>query len=218
MARGRAVVRTAACWRKCARCWRSRSAHATFSKRRLSSRSRIESATTRSCAASRAEARPSSTRPGVAIRRRLSPSRCCVGARSRASAAGGASSARSSSCGRLQHPTIARLYEAGETRDAAILFFSMEFVRGVPMHEYARESAQPIADRLRLFGALCEGVAYAHEQGVVHRDLKPANVSGRRERAAAHPRLRNRAPGGGGRLAACDHRTYGPGAGHSDTT
>ncbi len=53
----------------------------------------------------------------------------------------------------------------------------MEFLRGTPLG--ARINAQPpltIDDKLNIIAQLCEGLSYAHEQGVVHRDVKPDNI------------------------------------------
>ena len=52
----------------------------------------------------------------------------------------------------------------------------MEYVEGVPLTEYCARRGAPLADRLRLFRAVCEAVQAAHGQAVVHRDLKPSNI------------------------------------------
>ena len=80
--------------------------------------------------------------------------------------------------GRLQHPGIARIYEAGTatTEVGTQPFFAMEYVEGRPLLEYAREKGLAPRRRLRLLSRIAEAVHYAHEQGVVHRDLKPGNV------------------------------------------
>ncbi|WP_169977805.1 serine/threonine-protein kinase [Tautonia rosea] len=75
--------------------------------------------------------------------------------------------------GRLQHPDIAQVYEAGLLDDGRP-FFAMEFIRGLPLDEYARGLA--LRDRLALAARICDAVHHAHENGVVHRDLKPANI------------------------------------------
>lgn len=77
--------------------------------------------------------------------------------------------------GQLQHPGIARIFEAGTDADGAP-FIAMEFVRGVPLNSYLREVELSIEDRLRLVAAICDAVDHAHRKGILHRDLKPSNV------------------------------------------
>src|SRR5262249_52564689 len=75
----------------------------------------------------------------------------------------------------LHHPGIAQIYEAGVAEDGQP-FFALEFIRGLPLDEYARRHALGPAARLDLLARLCDAVQHAHEQGVIHRDLKPANI------------------------------------------
>lgn len=74
----------------------------------------------------------------------------------------------------LNHPYIARLYDAGTLEDGTP-WFAMEYVEGEPLNEYWRASS-PIKERLRLLGFICEAVRYAHDREIVHRDLKPSNI------------------------------------------
>lgn len=76
--------------------------------------------------------------------------------------------------GRLHHPGIAQVYEAGMAEGQP--FFAMEFVRGLPLDEYARLRARSLPSRLELLARVCDAVQHAHDQGVIHRDLKPANI------------------------------------------
>lgn len=80
--------------------------------------------------------------------------------------------------GRLSHPGIARVYEAGwtETETGRRPFFAMEFVEGRALLEYANENRLDLSARLELVCRVAEAAHYAHERGIVHRDLKPANV------------------------------------------
>jgi serine/threonine protein kinase/Tfp pilus assembly protein PilF len=75
----------------------------------------------------------------------------------------------------LNHPSIARLYDA-DTLDDGTPWFVMEYVEGVPLTEYCSEHACSIGERLQLFRAVCEAVQYAHQHAVIHRDLKPSNI------------------------------------------
>lgn len=76
---------------------------------------------------------------------------------------------------RLQHPGIAAIYDAGQT-DEGRLYYAMEFVDGPPLGKFVADSGPSLAERLALFGRICEAVAAAHLRGVIHRDLKPANI------------------------------------------
>ena len=80
--------------------------------------------------------------------------------------------------GRLQHPGIAQIYEAGAAPgpQGPEPYFAMELVKGRPLNEHAALHRLSIRERLTMFVAICEAVNYAHQKGVIHRDLKPDNV------------------------------------------
>src|SRR6185312_10204178 len=75
----------------------------------------------------------------------------------------------------LNHPLIARLYDADTLPDGTP-WFVMEYVDGVPLTDYCRDHASSMPDRLRLFRNVCEAVQHAHGQAIIHRDLKPSNI------------------------------------------
>jgi serine/threonine-protein kinase len=75
----------------------------------------------------------------------------------------------------LNHPHIARLYDAGAFPDGTP-WIVMEYVDGVPLTEYCRTHAHSIVERLRLFRDVCDAVQHAHRHLVLHRDLKPSNI------------------------------------------
>ena len=75
----------------------------------------------------------------------------------------------------LNHPFIARLYDAGSLGDGTP-WFVMEYVEGTPLTEYCRTRATSVVGRVRLFRDVCEAVQHAHRHLVVHRDLKPSNI------------------------------------------
>jgi WD40 repeat protein/predicted Ser/Thr protein kinase len=77
--------------------------------------------------------------------------------------------------GRLQHPGIAQVYEAGLDADGQA-FFAMELIHGLPLVEYARRHSLNTAARLGLVAQVCEAVQHAHDRGIIHRDLKPDNI------------------------------------------
>ena len=76
---------------------------------------------------------------------------------------------------RLEHPNIARLLDGGVTEDG-VPFFVMEHVEGEHITLHCRQQRLSVTERLRLFTAVCDAVAYAHRNLIVHRDLKPSNI------------------------------------------
>jgi serine/threonine-protein kinase len=75
----------------------------------------------------------------------------------------------------LNHPSIARLYDADTLSDGTP-WFVMEYVDGVPLTDYCRDRNSSIRERLGLLRTVCEAVQYAHQHAVIHRDLKPSNI------------------------------------------
>jgi serine/threonine protein kinase len=75
----------------------------------------------------------------------------------------------------MNHPNIARVLDVGTTAGGRP-FFAMDFIDGVPITAHCDERRLGIAERLRLFLQVCEGIQHAHQNAVIHRDLKPSNV------------------------------------------
>jgi serine/threonine-protein kinase len=76
---------------------------------------------------------------------------------------------------RLEHPSIARLYDSGTLPDGTP-WFVMEYVEGTPITSYCRANRCDLRERLRLFREACAAVQFAHANLVIHRDIKPSNI------------------------------------------
>jgi serine/threonine protein kinase len=75
----------------------------------------------------------------------------------------------------MDHPSIAKVFDAGATPDGQP-YFVMEYVPGLPITDYCDQHKLKIHERLDLFTKACEGVQHAHQKAIIHRDLKPANI------------------------------------------
>jgi serine/threonine protein kinase len=75
----------------------------------------------------------------------------------------------------LEHPNIARLYDAGVDAHGRP-YIAMEYIEGVPIDGYCEKRALALRATLTLFVQVVKAVAYAHGRLVLHRDLKPSNV------------------------------------------
>jgi serine/threonine-protein kinase len=84
---------------------------------------------------------------------------------------------------RLEHPHIARLYDADVTPQGAP-YLVLEYVDGIPLTAYCDEQRLHIRERLVLFLQVLNAVQYAHSRLVIHRDLKPTNILVTKSRAA----------------------------------
>ena len=77
--------------------------------------------------------------------------------------------------GRLSHPNIVTIFDAGEEHDLA--YIAMEFLKGNDMTCYGKPDALlPIPRVLSIMARAADALDYAHGQNVVHRDIKPANL------------------------------------------
>lgn len=75
----------------------------------------------------------------------------------------------------MDHPTIAKVFDAGATPDSQP-YFVMEYVPGAPITDYCDQKKLKVPERLELFIQVCEGVQHAHQKAIIHRDLKPVNI------------------------------------------
>ncbi|MDO8413516.1 MAG: serine/threonine-protein kinase, partial [Gallionellaceae bacterium] len=77
--------------------------------------------------------------------------------------------------GRLNHPNIVTMYDAGEEHDLA--YIAMEFLKGKDLVAYTKQdNLLPLASVLHIVACVADALDYAHTQNVVHRDIKPANI------------------------------------------
>ena len=79
------------------------------------------------------------------------------------------------STGRLSHPNIVTIYDAGEEDELG--YIAMELIEGTPLSQSARKpNLMPVNEVLLTIATVADALDYAHQQGVVHRDIKPANI------------------------------------------
>lgn len=83
---------------------------------------------------------------------------------------------------RLEHPHIVPVYEGGRFTDGAP-YYMMQEIRGGNLSRYLQDLEPSeriptvLSEGLDIFDKVCEGMEYAHAQGVIHRDLKPPNIA-----------------------------------------
>jgi serine/threonine-protein kinase len=79
------------------------------------------------------------------------------------------------SAGRLSHPNIVTIYDAGDEQDLA--YIAMELLKGDDLTKYMkRDNLLPVSDIARIIAETADALSYAHAQNIVHRDIKPANI------------------------------------------
>ena len=77
--------------------------------------------------------------------------------------------------GRLNHPNIVAIYDAGEEHDLA--YIAMEFLKGKDLVPYTKpDNLLPLNKVMSIVARVADALDYAHKQNVVHRDIKPANI------------------------------------------
>lgn len=78
--------------------------------------------------------------------------------------------------GKLKHKNIAKVFDFGLTADD-LTYMVMEYLPGKTLQDYIKEKEKlSSGEAIPVFLQLCDGLAYAHKNGVIHRDLKPSNV------------------------------------------
>ncbi len=83
-------------------------------------------------------------------------------------------------CATLQHPCIVRVFDYSHHGDS--YYMTMQLIEGPTLRKELQERIQSkrpfrYEDVVRLGAAYCDGLAYAHNQGMIHRDIKPANLT-----------------------------------------
>jgi serine/threonine-protein kinase len=79
--------------------------------------------------------------------------------------------------GRLAHPNIVVIHDAGADTEAGLFYITMEFVPGRSLAKMLEEKqAFPVPRVMRIMEQACRALDYAHHNHIVHRDIKPANI------------------------------------------
>ncbi|MBW2623188.1 MAG: serine/threonine protein kinase, partial [Deltaproteobacteria bacterium] len=79
------------------------------------------------------------------------------------------------SAGRLNHPNIVAIHDAGIYRD--FCYITMEYIEGPTLEKYCRKKNLLPLDRvIEIIFSVCHALDFAHQQGVIHRDIKPSNI------------------------------------------
>ncbi len=84
--------------------------------------------------------------------------------------------------GGLNHPNLVTIHDIGREGDVA--YMAMELLEGTDLRELMARGRVPLPLALDVMAQAAEGLAHAHEHGVVHRDIKPGNIMVVRDRVA----------------------------------
>lgn len=77
--------------------------------------------------------------------------------------------------GRLSHPNIVTIYDVGKSGEIA--YIAMEFLQGRELRDMLNDGKRmPVEQVINVVAQVAQGLAYAHEHGIVHRDVKPSNI------------------------------------------
>ena len=77
--------------------------------------------------------------------------------------------------GRLSHPNIVTIYDVGKSGEIA--YIAMEFLEGRELRDVLNDGRRmPVEQVINVVAQVAQGLAYAHEHGIVHRDVKPSNI------------------------------------------
>jgi serine/threonine-protein kinase len=77
--------------------------------------------------------------------------------------------------GRLSHPNIVTIYDAGEEHD--LCYIAMELLKGKDLVPYTKpDNLLPVDKVVSIITRVADALGYAHKQNIVHRDIKPANI------------------------------------------
>jgi serine/threonine-protein kinase len=76
--------------------------------------------------------------------------------------------------GKLNHPNIVTTFDFGEEGDLA--FLAMELLEGTDLRARLKKGPLPVAEAVDIAAQVADGLAFAHERGIVHRDIKPGNI------------------------------------------
>lgn len=79
------------------------------------------------------------------------------------------------SAGRLMHPNIVAIYDAGMYKD--FCYITMEYINGPTLVDFCtKDSLLPISKVATIIFHVCNALDYAHQKGIIHRDIKPSNI------------------------------------------
>jgi len=79
------------------------------------------------------------------------------------------------SAGRLMHPNIVAIYDAGMYKD--FCYITMEHIDGPTLEKFChKDNLLPISKVVEILFSVCNALDYAHKRGVIHRDIKPSNI------------------------------------------
>ena len=79
------------------------------------------------------------------------------------------------SAGRLMHPSIVAIYDAGMYKD--FCYITMEYIDGPTLEKFCqKEDLLPIGKVAEVMFSACRALDFAHKRGIVHRDIKPSNI------------------------------------------
>jgi nitrous oxidase accessory protein NosD/predicted Ser/Thr protein kinase len=87
----------------------------------------------------------------------------------------------------MNHPNIVTVFDFGE--EEGLHYLVMEFIEGEDLESLITKGSLSKAELLEALAQSCEGLAYAHERGVIHRDVKPGNIIVTRRGKKVHAKL-----------------------------